>query len=86
MPTRTEGTSVAALVCAIGSWILLPVLLAVVALVLAGRADRAIATNPTASGMGLVTAARWLAGINLVLAAMVVAFVAAFTLALWWGR
>jgi hypothetical protein len=74
------------LVCAIGSWFLLPVILALVALLLGGRAERSIAADPSASGMGLVTAARWVAWVNLVLVAMVIAFVAAFTVAIWLGR
>jgi preprotein translocase subunit SecG len=78
----TEGTAVVALVCSILSWIALPVVLAIVALVLAGSAEREIAASAgTKSGQGLVSASRWIAWINLLVAAMVVAFVAAFALA-----
>jgi hypothetical protein len=73
-------------VCAVGSWILLPVILSVIALVLAGRAEQAIEADASATGSGLVTAARWVAWINLLLVAMVVAFVSAFAVALWLGR
>ena len=59
---RTDGSAVAALLCAIGSWILVPVVLAVVALALARKADRVIDAHPTElSGRGLVTGARWIA-------------------------
>lgn len=67
--------------CAVGSWFLLPVVLAVVALVLAARAERTVAA--TGGVPGLVTAARWVAWINLLVAAMVIAFVSAFVVALW---
>jgi hypothetical protein len=84
---RTEGSAVGALLCAIGSWFLVPVVLAVVALILARRAERAIDARPAElTGRGLVTGARWIAGTHLVLAAMVVAFVSAFAIAVWTGR
>lgn len=84
---RTDGSAVAALLCAIGSWFLVPVALAVVALVLARRAERAIGARPAElTGRGLVTGARWIAWTHLVVAAMVVAFVSAFVLAVWTGR
>ena len=84
---RTDGSAVAALLCAIGSWFLVPVVLAGVALVLARKAERAIDARPTElSGRGLVTGARWIAWTHLVLAAMVVAFVSAFAIAVWTGR
>lgn len=80
---ETDGTAVLALVLSILSWVLLPVILAIVALVLAGSASRQIeASGGARSGQGLVTATRWIAWINLLLAAMVVAFIAAFVVAL----
>ena len=79
----TDGTAVVALVLSILSWVLLPVILAIVALILAGSASRQIQASAGArSGQGLVTAARWVAWINLLVAAMVVAFVAAFVVAI----
>jgi hypothetical protein len=84
---RTEGTAVAALVCAILSWFLGPIVLAIVALVLARSAEKAIEAKPAElTGRGLVTGARWVAWVNLVLAAMVVAFLSAFAIALSIGR
>ena len=78
----TEGTAVVALVCSILSWVALPVVLAIVALVLARSAEREIvASGGARSGATLVTASRWIAWINLLVAAMVVAFVAAFVVA-----
>ena len=72
----TEGLAIAALVCAIGSFVLFPLVPAVVALVLAGRAsDRIRASGGQRSGDGLVTAARVLAWINLALCAVFVLFV-----------
>ena len=64
---RTEGLAVAALVLAIGSF-LVPVVPAIVALVLAARAARRIREAPEGSvgGRGLVTAARTVAVTGLV--------------------
>lgn len=85
--SRTEGTAVAALVCAILSWVLVPIVLAVVALVLARSAEKAIDASPTElTGRGMVTAARWVAWVHLILVAMVVAFLSAFAIAVWIGR
>lgn len=80
---RTEGTAVLALVLAVVSWITVPVLLAVVALLVARSAERAIAADPQAGGAALVSAARWVAWVQLLLVGMAAAFVAAFVLALW---
>ena len=78
----TETTAVIALVCAILSWISLPVVLAIIALVLAKSADRAIeGSGGLKSGQGLVTATRWIAWIHLLVVAMIIAFVAAFFVA-----
>jgi hypothetical protein len=78
---------VAALVCAILSWFVGPIVLAIVALFLARSAEKAIAAAPSElTGQGLVSGARWVAWIHLVLVAMVIAFLAAFTIALSIGR
>ena len=78
---RTDGSAVAALLCAIGSWFLVPVVLAIVALVLARKAELAIDVRPAElTGRGLVAGARWIAWTHLVVAAMVVAFVSAFAI------
>jgi hypothetical protein len=81
-----DGTSVAALVLAILAWVVCPVLLAIVAVVLAGNAQRTIeASGGALGGRGLVTAARVVAWANIVLyglfalAALAVVAVMAFT-------
>ena len=84
---RTDGSAVATLVVAILSWFLLPIVGSVVALVLARSAERSIEAAPLdVSGRGLVTAARWVAWTHLVVVAMVIAFIAAFVIAVWIGR
>jgi hypothetical protein len=84
---QTDGKAVAALVCAILSWFVGPIVLAIVALFLARSAEKAIAAAPSElTGQGLVSGARWVAWIHLVLVAMVIAFLAAFTIALSIGR
>jgi hypothetical protein len=63
---QTEGDAVAALVLAIVSWTVCPVICAVLALVLANRAEQTInASNGWRTGSGLVTAARVIAWINI---------------------
>jgi hypothetical protein len=63
-----DGTAVAALVVAILAWVVCPVVLAIVAVVLAGDAQRAIEASAGArGGRGLVTAARVVAWANIVL-------------------
>jgi len=84
---QTDGKAVAALVCAILSWFVGPIVLAIVALFLARSAEKAIDAAPAElTGRGLVSGARWVAWIHLVLAAMVIAFLSAFAIALWIGR
>jgi len=75
----TEPLAIWALVCAIGSWVVLPVVLAIVGLVLAGQANRAIDLSGGAkSGKGMVTAAKVVAWINLGFYAVAVIFIIAF--------
>ncbi|MCA0330386.1 MAG: hypothetical protein LCI03_10865 [Actinobacteria bacterium] len=69
---RTSSNAVVALVLALLSWALCPVILAVGGLVLARSAQREIeASNGWVGGSGLVTATRWVAWINIVLSAVV---------------
>ena len=80
---RTDGTAVLALVLAAVSWVTLPVLLAIVALVLARSAERAISSDPErVGGGGLVTVTRWLAWVQLLVVAMATLFVGGFLLAI----
>ncbi|MCZ3385526.1 MAG: hypothetical protein LH630_00810 [Actinomycetia bacterium] len=75
------------MVCAILAWFVGPIVLAVVALVLARSAEKSIQARPTElTGLGVVSGARWVAWVHLVLVAMVVAFLSAFAIALWVGR
>lgn len=65
---RTDGTAVAALVLSIVSWVLCPIVAAVVALVLAHVAGNKIdASGGRLSGTGLVRAAQIIAWIHIVL-------------------
>jgi uncharacterized membrane protein len=70
---RTSNDAVIALVAAIASWVICPVVPTIVALVYAGRAQRAItASGGALTGSGMVTAARVLSWVHLALAAVVV--------------
>jgi Domain of unknown function (DUF4190) len=65
---RTEGMAVAALVCAIASWVACPVILGVVALALAHAAGNKIdASAGRLTGEGIVRAAQIVAWINIAL-------------------
>jgi hypothetical protein len=68
MPPQTEGSAVAALVCSIVSFMFCPVIPAIAALVIAPGARRKIdASNGRLTGLGLLTAAKWISWINIVL-------------------
>jgi hypothetical protein len=65
-PRRTEGNAIAALVLAICSFVVCPLIPAVIALFLAASATRNIqASNGALEGASLVTAARIIAWINI---------------------
>ena len=67
--TQTETKAIVALVLAIGSFLVFPIVPAIVALVLAGKARRDIdASGGRLTGAGLVTAAKVVAWVNLGLA------------------
>ncbi|MEZ5169350.1 MAG: DUF4333 domain-containing protein [Acidimicrobiia bacterium] len=70
-PERTDGGAIAALVLAIASYVLLPLIGSVVALFLAAGAEQRISVSGGAlGGSGLVTAAKVLAWVNLALLAV----------------
>jgi uncharacterized membrane protein len=70
---QTSGNAIIALVLAIGSWIVCPIVLAIVALVFASKADREIAASPNLyTGSGLTTAAKIVAWVNIGVAIAVV--------------
>ena len=74
-PARTADAAIWALVCAIGSWLLCPVVLAVVALVLARNADDAIArSGGTLTGAGMATASRVVAWVHLAVVGLALLF------------
>lgn len=65
---QTASDAVVALVLAILSWVVCPVILAIVALVFASKAKNAIAaSNGWLDGSGMVTAAKIIAWLNIVL-------------------
>lgn len=67
---QTSGNAIIALVLAIASWVVCPIVLAIVALVFASKADREIAANPMlVTGSGVTTAAKVVAWINIGIAA-----------------
>lgn len=65
-PPQTDGTAIAVLVLAIGSWLICPVIPAIVALVLARNAKRAIAeSRGMKTGEGMVKAGVIVSWINI---------------------
>ena len=84
---QTESKAIIALVCAIGAFVVFPVVPAIAALFLASSARRDIETSGgRLTGEGLVTAAKVISWIHLVLAVLVVVafvlfFASAFTFA-----
>lgn len=79
-PRQTDSKAIVALVLAISSWVVCPVITAVVALVLAGQSDRAIAASGgMLEGRSMNTATRWVAWANIVV--MTLAILAAIGIA-----
>jgi len=69
---QTESKAIIALVCAIGSWLLFPVLPAIAALVVGANARRDIAASGGwLTGDGMVTAARVIAWANIAVSVLV---------------
>jgi hypothetical protein len=65
-PPQTSGNAIAALVLACCSWVVFPVIPAIIGLVLAGNAQRDIdASGGRLTGDGLLTATRWIAWLNI---------------------
>jgi hypothetical protein len=74
-PPRTEGNAVAALVCAIGSFVVCIPFLAIAAIPLASSAKKKIdASSGQLTGLGLVTASKWIAFVNLGLWVLIIGF------------
>ena len=74
-PRQSSSDAVAALVLAILSWAVCPLVLAVVALIFASRASKSIdASQGMLEGSGMVTAARILAWTNIALSILFFGF------------
>jgi hypothetical protein len=70
---QTEGKAIVALILAIGSWVVCPLVLAIVALVLAGQSNRAIdASGGRLEGRGMNTATKVISWINIVLTVLAI--------------
>jgi len=64
---KISTTAIIALVCGVGAWLLLPVILAVVAVVLGARARKEIDDNPALTGRAEATVGMWLGITNIAL-------------------
>ncbi len=72
---QTSSDAIIALVLAILSWAFCPFVMAILALVFASKASRAIAvSNGWLEGAGMVTAARIIAWINIVIGILFIGF------------
>ena len=72
-PPATEGNAIAALILAIASFLVCPIIPAIIALVLAGSAKRNIvASGGAKQGLGMVTAAKIVAWANIVVVTLFV--------------
>ncbi|TXH31819.1 MAG: hypothetical protein E6Q91_02420 [Actinobacteria bacterium] len=72
---QTSSDAIVALVLAILSWAVCPFVLAIVALIFASKASKAIAaSNGWLDGAGMVTAARVIAWINIAIGILFVGF------------
>lgn len=79
---QTEGKAIGALICAIGAWVVCPLVLAVIALILASQSSRDIRNSGgRLGGEGMNTAARVIAWINIALAGLFLLFVFAGAIA-----
>jgi hypothetical protein len=65
-PAQTSTNAVVALVLAVASWVVCPIIAAVVALIFAHQGDKEIAASGgRVQGQGLITASKWVAWINI---------------------
>jgi hypothetical protein len=72
-PAQTEGKAIVGLILAIGSFVVCPLVLAIVALVLAGQSNRAIdASGGRLEGRGINTATRVISWLNIALTVLAI--------------
>ncbi|HVF06512.1 MAG TPA: hypothetical protein VNA20_16855 [Frankiaceae bacterium] len=84
---QTSTSAVFALVCAVGSWVLFPLVPAIVALILARNAQEEIATSAgRVTGAGLANAARVTAWANIITSTLVIvgALLVLVLIGAWW--
>ena len=74
----TSGAAIGAFILALVSWVVIPVIPAIVALAIAPQADREVAAGK--AGSGLTTAARIISWINIGLWAAVIVLLGGFML------
>ena len=80
---QTSTNAAVALGCAIGSWVLFPLVPAIVAVILARNAEEEIAVSGgRVTGQGLATSARVIAWANIAVSVVVLAVVAGILLSL----
>jgi len=78
---QTSNSAIVALVLSIVSWVICPVIPAIIALVFANKADREVAaSNGWVTGGGLITAAKIVSWINIGLYAAIIAIGLIFVL------
>ncbi len=71
----TSTNAIVAFVLAICSWVFCPIILAIVALVFVSKAKKEIlASNGWRTGTGFVTAAKWVAWINIIFGILMIVF------------
>lgn len=81
-PRQTESKAVVGLILAIASWVVCPLITAIIALVLAGQSNRAIdASGGRLEGRSINTATKWVAWANIVVT--VLALVAGLAFFAW---
>lgn len=65
---QTDSKAIVGLILAIASWLVCPIILAIIALVLASQSNKAIAASGgRLEGRGMNTATKWISWINIVL-------------------
>lgn len=72
-PSQTDNKAVVGLILAIASWVVCPLITAVIALVLAGQSNRAIdASGGRLEGRSMNTATKWVAWANIIVTVLLI--------------